>query len=50
MEHETDVGETAGTLDRRREALLKKAKEYHKELDALLVRTAITLHYHHLTE
>jgi len=27
------------TLERRKEAVIKKAKEYHKELEALLVRT-----------
>lgn len=36
--------ETAGTVDRRREALLRKAKEYHKELDVLLVRTPANNH------
>ena len=29
--------ETAATLERRRETLIKKAKEYHKELESLLV-------------
>lgn len=29
--------ETAATLERRREILIKKAKEYHKELESLLV-------------
>lgn len=29
--------ETAATLERRRESLIKKAKEYHKELESLLV-------------
>ncbi|KAF8816606.1 hypothetical protein BYT27DRAFT_7181417 [Phlegmacium glaucopus] len=29
--------ETAPTLERRRETLIKKAKEYHKELESLLV-------------
>ncbi|KAF9463156.1 hypothetical protein BDZ94DRAFT_640663 [Collybia nuda] len=36
MEREGYGGETSEMLDRRREALLKKAKEYHKELDSLL--------------
>jgi len=29
--------ETAATLERRRETLIKKAKEYHKELESLLI-------------
>ena len=31
--------ESSLTLERRKEAVIKKAKEYHKELEALLVRT-----------
>ncbi|KAF8227808.1 hypothetical protein L208DRAFT_1365636 [Tricholoma matsutake] len=36
MEREEEIGESITTLERRRQVLLKKAKEYHKELDALL--------------
>jgi len=36
MEREEETGESIATLERRREGLLKKAKEYHKELDTLL--------------
>jgi hypothetical protein len=39
MEHEKETGESVATLERRREILLKKVKEYHKELDMLLVLT-----------
>lgn len=38
MEHDHENGESAASLERRREALLRKAKEYHKELEALMVR------------
>ena len=31
--------ESSLTLERRKEAVVKKAKEYHKELEALLVGT-----------
>jgi hypothetical protein len=44
MEREEDAGESAATLDRRRETLIKKGKEYHKELDTLLVCTAFIFH------
>ena len=33
--------ETAATLERRRETLIKKAKEYHKELESLLVSSFV---------
>jgi len=36
MDHEEETEESIATLVRRREVLLKKAKEYHKELEALL--------------
>lgn len=39
MEREEETGESVATLERRREILLKKAKEYHKELEMLLVPT-----------
>lgn len=42
MEREEEIGESITTLERRRQVLLKKAKEYHKELDALLVHPPIT--------
>ena len=32
--------ESAATLERRRETLIKKAKEYHKELESLLVSSS----------
>ena len=35
--------ESAATLERRRETLIKKAKEYHKELELLLVSSFFSI-------
>lgn len=42
LDREEETGEGIATTTRRREMLLKKAKEYHKELDAVLVYTPPT--------
>lgn len=34
--------ENAATLERRKEALIKKAKEYHRELETLTVRKQLS--------
>ncbi|RDB27279.1 hypothetical protein Hypma_004295 [Hypsizygus marmoreus] len=36
LEKDQETGETPAVLERRREGLLKKAKEYHKELTAVM--------------